>query len=125
MTQTLKPKNGFLIIAAVFWILACIVFCANAAGPATNVVTLSWVQEFQVTPYFAEVHQSTNLVNWIVITNVPSTQTNLSLSIDKDLKAWKVRNVNSTNIALVSDFSNVVGTPWPLPAGNLSIRLGP
>ncbi len=105
--------------------LAALTYAALGAGPATNIVTLEWNQPAQTVPFFTEVHQSTNLVNWVVITNLPGTSTQLSLSINKDPKFWMVRNVNSTNTTLVSDFSNTVGTAWPAPAGNLTIRLGP
>ncbi len=120
----MKSKS-LRIVAAVCFLLAALTYAALGAGPATNVVTLDWTQQVSTVPYFTEVHQSTNLTTWVVITNLPSTTTQLTLSINKDPKYWMVRNVNSTNTAFFSDFSNQVGTAWPPSTGNLSIRLGP
>jgi len=126
----MKPKSILLPFIAICWIIATITYCANAqaAGPATNTVTLVWVAPTNSpVPFTYELHQSLSLVNpvWTVVAaNIPATQTNLSLTIDRDLKYWKLRCINATNTAWTSDFSNVASTLWPTSGGNLSIRLG-
>lgn len=101
---------------------------ATVAEPATNVVTLAWRAPVQMVPTVYEVQQTLSLVNpvWTVIAaNIPATTTNLTLTIDRDLKFWRVRTLNATNSAWASDFSNVAHTLWPNPSDSLSIRLGP
>jgi len=114
---------------AVCWILAVLTLAAKAAGPATNTVTLYWTAPTNSpVPFVYEVHQTLSLTApvWTVVAaNIPSTTTNQVLNIDRDFKAWKVRCVNATNSAWVSDFSNVASTAWPSAGGNLGIRLGP
>jgi len=120
------------MLAAVLFILAILTLAAKAqaAGVATNVVTLTWTASTNTSiPTVYEVHQTLSLATptWVVIAgNIPSTTTNLTVSnIDRDFKAWKVRAVNATNSTWTSDFSNVATTAWPSPGGNLGIRLGP
>ena len=124
-------SNRWYILTAICFILAILTLAAKAqaAGPATNVVTLTWTAATNTTiPTVYEVHQTLSLTTpaWVVIAaNIPSTTTNLTLSTDRDFKAFKVRSVNATNSAWTSDFSNVATTAWPSPGGNLGIRLGP
>ncbi len=133
----MKPTKTLLLpVIAICWIIATITYCANAqaqalaAGPPTNIVTLSWSPPATSTvPYVYEVHQTTTLATnavWTVIAaNIPSNITFLQLQIDKDVKYWKVRSVNSTNSVWVSDFSNTASTLWPGQGGSLAVRLGP
>ncbi len=109
------------------FMLAGCVENSQAAGPATNVVTLVWTAPTNSTvPFVYEVQQSSDLILWAVIApSVPSGTTNMTLQVDKDLKCWRVRSVNATNSAWASDFSNVASTLWPAAGGNLSIQLGP
>ena len=124
----MKRKSLLFPLIAITWIIATITYCANAAGPATNVVTLHWTGPTNSeVPFVYEVHQSLLVTNgpWVVIAaNIPSAQTNLTLNIDRDTKFWKVRCVNATNSAWFSDFSNTASTLWPGQGGNLGIRLG-
>jgi hypothetical protein len=127
--KTLKQVLLFTIAILAFF-LPDTISQAQAAGPATNVVTLFWTAApptSPAVPFFYEVHQSTNLALnvWTVIANVPSNTLQFSLSVDKDMKSFKVRTVNSTNSIWVGDFSNVASTAWPGTGGNLAIRLGP
>jgi len=124
----MKPtKNKYLVIAAVYWIAATITYCVVASGPATNVVTLTWIGPTNSpVPYVFEVQQSLlNTNSWTSFSPyLPSTTTNLTLSIDRDLKFWRVRALNATNNAWATDFSNVASTLWPGQGDGLSIRLG-
>ncbi len=124
-------KSKLLLLAA------CLVLAGNleaqtqAAGPATNQVTLVWTAPTNSpVPYVYEVQQSSDvavpIIVWTVIANnVPSNQTTLTLNIDRSSKYWRVRSLNATNAAWSSDFSNVASTLWPGQGGNLSVRLGP
>lgn len=120
--------HKYLIFALVCFFLAGYVL--HAAGPATNVVTLVWeAPTNSPVPFVYEMQQTLSLSGnpvWTTIAaNIPSTQTNLTLTIDKDLKFFRVRCVNATNSAWASDFSNTASTLWPGQGGNLGIRLGP
>ena len=116
-------------LAAVLFIIVACAYCAKAAGTTTNVVTLAWSPPVSSpVPYVYEMEQSLSLVNpvWTTIAaNIPSSQTNLTLTVDKDTKFWRICAVNATNTAWKSDFSNVASTLWPSPSDKLSIRLGP
>ena len=126
----MKPKSILLlVIAATCLFISGVMTHAQAAGPATNQVTLVWnAPTNSPVPYVYEVNQTLSLSGtpvWTVVAaNIPSTTTNQTLMIDRDFKAWKVRCVNATNTAWVSDFSNVATTLWPSSGGNLSVRLG-
>lgn len=127
--KTLKQILLFAVALSCFF-LPDTISKAQAAGPATNVITLTWTAAPPTSPpvpFFYEIHQSTNLALnvWTVIANVASTTLQYTASVDKDMKSFKVRTVNSTNSIWVGDFSNVVSTAWPGTGGNLAIRLGP
>ena len=102
---------------------------AQAAGPATNVITLTWTAPTNSSvPFVYEVQQATSITipNWgTVANNIPATTLFLTLTVDKDMKWFRVRAVNQTNSIWTSDFSNVASTAWPGQGGSLSIRLGP
>ena len=123
--------NRWFILAAVCWILAVLTLAARAqaAGPATNVITLTWTAPTNsAVPFVYEVQQATSITipNWgTVANNIPATTLFLTLNVDKDMKWFRVRAVNQTNSIWTSDFSNVASTAWPGQGGNLSIRLGP
>jgi hypothetical protein len=116
-------------LIAVLFITVALAYCARAAGAATNVVTLVWdAPTNSPVPFVYEVQQALSLTApvWTTVAaNIPSTQTNLQLTIDRDLKFWRMRSVNATNTAWVSDFSNVASTLWPPWSDGLRIRLGP
>ncbi len=121
-------SNKWLIIAGVCFILAMLTLAVKAAGPATNVVTLVWDAPVNSpVPYVYEIQQSSlNTNNWLtLVSNIPGTATNFTMTIDKDLKFFRIRAMNSTNATWFSDFSNVASTLWPSSGGNLGIRLGP
>src|SRR5678815_2314933 len=124
-------SNRWLMIAAVLFILAILTLAARAqaAGPATNLVTLTWTAPTNnAVPYVFEVQQANSITvpSWFTIgNNIPSNILFLTVSVDRDMKWFRVRSVNSTNSIWVSDFSNVASTAWPGQGGNLSIRLGP
>ncbi len=128
----MKPTKYILLLSACLIISGSISHAQLQAvgGPATNVVTLSWDAPTNSTvPYTYQVHQATSLdtnAQWVIIAaNIPSNITFLKLNVDKEFKAFKVRNVNQTNVTWVGDFSNVASTAWPEAGGNLAIRLGP
>ena len=119
------------MLTAICFILAMLTLAAKAqaAGPATNLVTLTWTAPTNNSvPYVYEVQQATSITvpNWLTLAqNIPSNILFLTLSVDRDMKWFRIRSVNSTNSIWVSDFSNVASTAWPGQGGNLSIRLGP
>ena len=122
----MKPTKSILLLSALCLFLSGAV--SHAAGPATNVVTLTWDPPTNSpVPYVYEIHQTPSLVlpSWTVLVTFPSGATNFTMNIDRDFKAWKIRCVNATNSAWASDFSNVATTLWPSSGGNLGIRLGP
>lgn len=128
--KTMK-SNRWFILTAICFILAMLTLAAKAqaAGPATNVVTLTWTAPTNNTvPFVYEMQQTLSLTTpaWVTIAaNIPSNVVFLTLNVDRDMKFFRMRSVNSTNSAWVSDFSNVASTAWPAPGGNLGIRLGP
>ena len=120
------------MLAAICFILAILTVAAKAqaAGPATNVVTLTWTAPTNSggVPFVYEVQQTASITvpSWITVgNNIPSTTLFFTISVDRDMKWFRVRSVNQTNSIWVSDFSNVASTAWPGQGGNLSIRLGP
>ncbi len=128
----MKSKLLLIASAAAFFAAGYVVNAQSLfAGPATNQVTLAWTAPTNSpVPYVYEVQQSADvavpIIVWTVIAqNIPSTQTTLSLNIDRTTKYWRVRSVNQTNASWSSDFSNVASTLWPGQGGNLSVRLGP
>ncbi len=121
-------KSKLLLIAsAACFMCAGYMAKAQAAGPATNQVTLAWsfIEAPQV-PFNTEIQQSLlNTNTWTILANVPGGQTNYTFNISKQLTFFRVRSINATNGAWNGDFSNVASTLWPPAGGNLSIRLGP
>ena len=122
-------KYRYPIIACVLFFLAGYAARAQAAGPATNVVTLYWTASVpNGVPYVYEIQQSLSITNqvWTTIAaNVPSSVLSLSLNVDRDMKYFRMRTVNATNSQWVGDFSNVANTSWPPVGGNFGIRQGP
>jgi len=123
-------SNRWYIITAVCFILAILTVAAKAqaAGPATNVVTLTWTAPTNSpVPFVYEIQQSSlNTNNWLtLIASVAGNATNFTMVVDKDLKFFRIRAVNATNSAWFSDYSNTASTLWPGQGGNLGIRLGP
>ncbi len=117
-----------LIVSAAAFMAAGYVSHAQAAGPATNNVTLFWTALVNPTaPYVFEVQQSNlNTNSWVTIANnLPSTTLALTLQVDKDpARYWRVRAVNATNSLWTTDFSNLVSPGWPGLIGTLGIRPG-
>ena len=118
------------MLAAICFILAILTLAARAqaAGPATNVVTLMWTAPTNSpVPYMYEIQQSSlNTNSWLtLIAALPGTATNFTMVADKELKFFRIRAINATNSAWASDFSNTASTLWPGQGGNLGIRLGP
>jgi len=119
------------MLAAVLFILAILTLAARAqaAGPATNIVTLYWTPPPpQQVPYVFELQQSNSITNasWFTIANnIPSNVFAFSVSVDRDMKWFRMRLVNATNSIWTGDFGNTASTAWPGQGGTLSIRLGP
>jgi len=116
-------------LIALTFILLTLAYCASAAGAATNSVTLDWKpsSDTNVTQY--RIYGSTNSsapIPWLLVTNTPSTQTNVSFKVDKVAFFYYATSVaQTTNAGVViereSDPSNVALDPWPNPASGLSI----
>lgn len=106
-----------------------LVFVVSAAfGAATNVVTLAWNPSQTVeVPIVYSLHASTNAAEplpWNVVTNVPSTSTNVSVMTDRVPTYFYVTAVNATNSQFESDPSNVALAPWPMNPKNLNLKKG-
>ncbi len=125
----IMKRKLLLLVSAACFVCAGYVVKAQAAGPATNQVTLFWQALISpMTPYVFEVQQSNlNTNSWITIANnLPSTTLTLTLLVDKDpARFWRVRALNATNSAWATDFSNLVNPAWPGLIGTLGIRPGP
>ncbi len=125
--KLLKTKLLVLIAAAVCFFAAGYVAKAQAAGPATNTITLFWSIVNPVSPYVYEIQQSNGSVtNWFVLaSNLPPNVLSYTLNVDKDpSRFWRVRAINQTNNLWATDFSNLVQPAWPGLIGTLGIRPG-
>lgn len=104
-----------------------LLICLGASGPPTNWITLSWNNPTNDVPYTVTIYQGTkpnDPMPWTVLTNVPSTQTSLSIQVSKSPRLFFYAvSVNATNTTWQSDPSNVAQTVWP-NQGDLSIRAG-
>lgn len=106
-------------------VLAMLSGVARAAIPLTNSIIIAWSSPSNSVPYLFDVHQSNLETNaWESIAVLPSTVTNLTVSVDSALKFWRVRSINATNFAWNGEFSNVASSADGVVTVTLSVRLG-
>ena len=123
-------QDRWRMIAGLCFLLAMITFAARAVGPATNSITLSWKAGVNSIPFVHSVHSSTDAsapMPWTVLTNIPSTQTNLTLLVSKTACLYYVTCLSiTTNAGVVvireSDPTNVALDPWPNQGDSLSVK---
>ena len=124
----MKPKSLLFPLIAITWIIATITYCANAAGPATNVITIYWKPPVGETlPIGYKLYSSTNAAQplpWTVVAT--QTQTNFVMSVTKEPRLFfYVTAYNLTNSTWgESDPSNVDMTKWPFHGDDLGVRQG-
>lgn len=115
------------IILALTFIISAVAYCALAAG-SPSTVTLGWDPIVSSIPCTVRLYGSTNAAAprpWTVLTNVPSTDTNVIIAVSKQpVMFFYATAVNATNSIWESDPSNVAQTLWPNQGGALSIAPG-